>query len=405
MNPAIFGGLPASACTLGTTGTFGADRLTRSYYDAASEVQKVTTAYGTGLQQDAQTYTYTPNGAVASLKDARGYLTEYQYDGHDRLYRTCYPVALSQNTSCCASGQTPDTEQSTYSNTAGATFGLVTQVKKRGNAVYNLTYDNLARLTLRDAPGTMQPGEQPNVSFGYDLLSRMTAANQTAPSVHNLTYVYEQLSRLTSEQSSIFGTVSFQWDSGGRRTRLTWPGSYYVDYDYDFANAMTKVRENGATSGAGVLATYGYDNLGRRATIARGNGVSSTLGYDGISRLASFSHDAAGTAQDQTYGFTYNPSSQVLSQSASNAAYDRASPGTFSNAYTVDGLNKYLTAGGVSIQHDARGNLQYDGSKTYAYDADNRLTSVSGGASATLSYDPAGRLHQNRGRRDDALPL
>lgn len=53
-----------------------------------------------------------------------------------------------------------------------------------------------------------------------------------------------------------------------------------------------------------------------------------------------------------------------------------------------------LTAGAATITHDGRGNLTGDGSKTYAYDGDNRLTSVSGAASATLSYDPGGRLYQ-----------
>ena len=37
--------------------------------------------------------------------------------------------------------------------------------------------------------------------------------------------------------------------------------------------AMTAVRENGAASGIGVLATYAYDNLGRRTQLTRGNGA------------------------------------------------------------------------------------------------------------------------------------
>ena len=40
---------------------------------------------------------------------------------------------------------------------------------------------------------------------------------------------------------------------------------------------MTKIRENGATAGVGVLATYGYDDLGRRTALTRGNGVGPGL--------------------------------------------------------------------------------------------------------------------------------
>jgi RHS repeat-associated protein len=42
-------------------------------------------------------------------------------------------------------------------------------------------------------------------------------------------------------------------------------------------------------------------------------------------------------------------------------------------------------------------NLAPDGSRTFAYDTENRLTSVSGSASLTLTYDPAGRLRQTAG--------
>jgi hypothetical protein len=43
--------------------------------------------------------------------------------------------------------------------------------------------------------------------------------------------------------------------------KLTYPGSssLYVDYDYLVTGEVTKIRENGATSGAGVLATFAYD--------------------------------------------------------------------------------------------------------------------------------------------------
>lgn len=103
---------------------------------------------------------------------------------------------------------------------------------------------------------------------------------------------------------------------------------------------------------------------------------------------------ASGTRNDQTCSFGYNPASQIISENASNALFDRTATGNFTDAYTVDGLNKYLTAGAATITHDGRGNLTGDGSKTYAYDGDNRLTSVSGSACATLSYDLAGRLYQ-----------
>lgn len=89
--------------------------------------------------------------------------------------------------------------------------------------------------------------------------------------------------------------MAYQYDAASRRTRATWPESFYVTYDYDLTNAVTHVRENGAASGSGVLATYTYDNLGRLAHIARGNGVNSVQGLNTSSQLNSMAHDLAGT--------------------------------------------------------------------------------------------------------------
>ena len=53
MNPAIYASLATSACTLGTAGSFGPDRITRNVYDAAGQLFKVQKAVGVvGLEED-----------------------------------------------------------------------------------------------------------------------------------------------------------------------------------------------------------------------------------------------------------------------------------------------------------------------------------------------------------------
>src|SRR5690606_6237552 len=47
MNPATFSSPPGSACTVGSEGPFGPDRITRNEYDAAGQVTAVWSAYGT----------------------------------------------------------------------------------------------------------------------------------------------------------------------------------------------------------------------------------------------------------------------------------------------------------------------------------------------------------------------
>jgi YD repeat-containing protein len=84
---------------------------------------------------------------------------------------------------------------------------------------------------------------------------------------------------------------------------------------------LPHIRENGAASGVGVLATYAYDDLGRRTSITRGDGSTTSYTYDTASRLTQLAEDLSGTSYDQTLGFSYNPAGQITSNTRSNDAF------------------------------------------------------------------------------------
>lgn len=113
---------------------------------------------------------------------------------------------------------------------------------------------------------------------------------------------------------------------------------------------VSAIREYGATSGAGVLASYGYDNLGKRASIRYGNGTVTTIVPDGASRLAQLKHDLANTAQDVTTDFTYNPASQIRTWTRNNDAYAWATvPATPTSDTGSDNTAKFVVGGTVII--------------------------------------------------------
>ena len=71
-----------------------------------------------------------------------------------------------------------------------------------------------------------------------------------------------------SGQTGTQGIAAYEYDAAGRRTKLTYPGTgLYVNYDYLVTGEVTAIRENGATSGVGVLGSYTYDNFGRRTQL------------------------------------------------------------------------------------------------------------------------------------------
>ena len=377
MNPAIYGSLPASACTLGTQGSFGPDRISQNVYDAAGQVTQLKVAVGTTDAATERTLTYSNNGMLATLKDAESNLTTFEYDGFDRLSKTRFPVT----TKGANSSSTTDFQQLTYDANSN-----VTSRRLRDTTSIVFTFDNLNRVTLKNLPGS-----EPDVTYGYDNLDRLTSASQTG---NSLAFTYDALSRKLTEVGPQ-GTATSEWDLAGRRTKLTYPGSgLFVNTDYLVTGEVMAIRENGATSGVGVLAAYSYNNLGNRLAVTFGNGASQAFTYDAVSRLASLTNDLSGTANDLSVTFAYNPASQIVSTVRTGDNYAWTGHGNGSTAYTQSGLNQQVSIGGSAATWDSKGNLTSEpqSGKTYGYSSENMLTSASGGL--TLAYDPALRLYQ-----------
>jgi RHS repeat-associated protein len=387
MNPALFGTMATDACSLATQGGEGPDRIVRSIYDAASQVLQVKTAYGTGDAADEVTTTYTGNGLVKTVTDGENNKTTYDYDGHDRLQTTYFPNA-AKGSGVSSSG---DYEQWGYDPA-----GNVTSFRTRSGDVIVFTYDALGRMTFKDRPGT-----EPDVAYAFDLLGRLTGTSQTGLA---LGFTYDALGRTLTETSPL-GTMTSAWDVAGRRTRLTWPDTFYVTYDYLVTGEMTAIRENGATSGPGVLATFGYDQnmvagqLGLRTSLMRGNGAVTTYEYDAVSRLARLTQDLGGadTSRDLTLDFGYNSANQIAWTTRSNDLYAWTGHGSGTTSTTADGLNRIEGWNNV-LGYDAKGNVISDGTYSYTYSAENLLTSLTNPAPGAVQsfssygYDPLMRL-------------
>jgi RHS repeat-associated protein len=216
---------------------------------------------------------------------------------------------------------------------------------------------------------------------------------QAATSAQTLMFSYDQLSRNVSAGGPQ-GTVSYQYDLAGRRTRITWPDAFYAQYDYDLTGAVTAIRENGASSGLLVLASYEYDDLGRRTSVTRGNGVVTSYDYDAAGRLEDLAQNLASTANDVSFAFDHNAAGQAIERdrTTANSGYVWQQPANNVQNGSANGLNQIAQQNGTNFTYDGRGNLtSTTGTPTYQYDVYNRL--ISAGA-ATLNYDPAGRLYQ-----------
>jgi len=388
MNPAAFGSMPG-ACALTTTGSQGPDRITLNSYDAAGQLLQEIRAYGittangfpATLQQTYATHSYSPNGRPTSVTDANGNRSEMTWDGFDRQRRLVFPSPTVPGLA----------NQADYEEYGYDAMGNRTTLRKRDGAAFTFQYDNLNRMTLKVVPerAGLDPINTRDVYFAYNLRNQQTEARFDSLSGDGVSNVYDGFGRLTSSTSrwgSWAPMMSWQYDPAGNRTRVTHPDGRSFVYAYDARNRGTLISEG---ANMATLAQIVYNNNDTPYTISRSATVTQ-YGQDPLGRLLNLSHDLGGTAQDVSFSYVRNPASQVTSRTRSNDAYAWGGAYNVSRAYTVNGRNQYVTAGGATFTYDANGNLTSDGSRTFTYDAENRLVAASGGVA--LGYDPLGRL-------------
>jgi YD repeat-containing protein len=278
--------------------------------------------------------------------------------------------------------------------------GNVTSRRLRDAVSIGYTYDALNRLTGIDRP-TFGYLDLLDSNFSYDNLGHMLTAthdstSQPGQAQRNLSFGYDALGRQLS-QTDPLGTVSYGYDLAGQRTSMTYPGSgLVIGYVYDAAGDPTEIRENPAGSN-GLLATYAYDDRGRRASLTRNNGLVTGYSYDNVDRLTQLTQDVNGTSSDLTLGFGYNPAGQIVSNSRDNNAYSFTGHVNGARTDTADGLNRIVQVGGTNTAHDANGNLTYDpgswgaGARSFGFSSEGALISA---WPHSMLYDPLGRLVQ-----------
>ncbi|MGN6594681.1 RHS repeat domain-containing protein [Sphingopyxis terrae] len=393
LNSSVYGSLPSSACTLGTEGNFGPDRITRNTYDAVGRLTKIQKAYGTALQEDYATYTYSPNSKQTSLTDARGYKASMTYDTYDRQVKWNFPSPTTTGTVA-----TTDYEEYGYD-----TQGNRTSLRKRDGSTISFQYDGLNRNIVKIVPerSGLSATHTRDAYYGYDLRGFQTYArfDSAAVSSDGVTTTYDGFGRMASSALKMDGvtrTLGYAHDKNGNRVQLTWPDAAVTTYAYDGLDRMTTLFQGPVASSTNMV-DYAYNDRGLRATQTARFGPVTTLGYDPAGRLNALSHNVTGTAQDVAFTYGYTPAFQIAQQARNNDAYAWTSHFNVDRSYTANGLNQYTAAGSAAFAYDTNGNLTSDGSTTYVYDIENRLVSAGGATNATLRYDPLGRLYETIG--------
>jgi len=365
-------------------------RQTELVYDAAGNVLQEIRGLGSPAQITYATYTYGADGEKTSVQDADGatHITQYAYDGFNRLYQTTFP----------------DTTTETIPLTGGydANGNILQRIPRLGSAyTFNMTYDVLNRLSTKVVPAYTPPGGSQvaanTITNQYDLGGRLLSTSDTVGTHNSVTRQYDTAGRPSQTATTIVGlsgtkTTLYQLDPNGNRTQLQWPDGYQVNYAYDTLNRMLTATDSAST----VLATYTYDAMSRRTNLAYGNTASLAYAYTDAGDLTSLTNDFVTNSKNVVYTLGYTDAHQLASETISKAAYRYGPAAGTDNYGTINTLNQYASmtpAGGTAqaLSYDPNGNLIGDGAMNLAYDPENHLVLVSGSASATYAFDPLGR--------------
>ncbi len=329
---------------------------TRWDYDALDQLTKVTDALG-----GTTTFTYDGAGHLLTSTDGRGNTTTYRYDDpQGRLTGRVDPLGHAETYI-----YDPD--------------GNITSYTDRRGTVTTYRYDPLNR---RNFVGFGTRGSPPTysstVDYTYDSGNRLTAAVDSVAGT--ITRGYDDLDRVTSETTPQ-GSVTYTYYDNGTRHTMTVAGQPQVSYSFDAADNVTGITQGTASVG------IAYDAAGRPTSVTLPNGVVESSSYDSASEVTGITYTkGATTLGDLSY--TYDPDGE---RTGVGGSWSRTGlPAAVASA-TYDADNRLTAWGGAALAYDADGNLTSDGTSTYTWSPRGLLASMSGGTSATFTYDAFGR--------------
>jgi len=395
-----------------TTTTFGYDY--RGRRTSVTDQNGKTTAYAfddadrltsvTDAASNITTYGYDNESNLTSITDANSHTTYFTYDAYGRVTQTNFPSTLAEN------------------YTYDANNNLATKTDRKGQTI-TYVYDALNRLAKKEYPDSSE------VDYVYDLVGKIQQVNDPTGTY---SFAYDSDGRLigtTTAHSFLPSrnlTTSYGYDAASNRTSFTDPESGSTTYSYDTLNRLETLTPPTAFAASGNFG-FTYDALSRRTEMTRPNSVTTDYTYDNLSHLLSVLHKLSGSTIDgasYTVDNAGNRSSKAdqLASVTTNYTYDsiyqltQAVQGaTTTESYSYDpvgnrtaslGVSSYannvsnqLTAKtGASYGYDYNGNTvtknDTSGITTYAWDYENRLTSVTlpgTGATVSFKYDPFDR--------------
>ncbi|TDC32704.1 RHS repeat-associated core domain-containing protein [Kribbella albertanoniae] len=412
---------------------------TLTSYDALDRVIKETipggatrlTSYGlwttTETDERGNTMTQRVNAydkRIASSQEIGGttQTATYTYDGNDFLTRSTDPDGnvigyLRDSVGNAIKIIDPDNGTTTYE--WDAADRLVAQTDAKGQKT-TFTYDALGRKTSQlskagTASSTTSTWRYDEPRAGFFNTGRLTTT--TDPS-GTKTSDYDVAGRAVRVVRTIGGTpytVQHGFDPGDRPLWTTYPDGFTVGTPtaplrYDGAGRLLAV--------PGFVTAARYTAGGELTRLENANGTVTTRGFDEVRgwldsiqtkkgtttiQDVTYTRDAKGNVTQvaspfagESWTYTYDEAEQLTKASDYTVAYDKTGNIASTSdlgAYTYGSAKPHAVtkAGANTYTYDAAGLMSSGAGRTYTWDGDNRLASVTkDGVTTTFTYDADG---------------
>ena len=215
-----------------------------------------------------------------------------------------------------------------------------------------------------------------NLTYHYYSTGKVETIQSSNPNGVNVSYTYDGLNRLSTvvdNRLSSNNTTSYTYDNASNVALITYPNMTQDSFTYDPLNRLTAMNSGTASY------SYQLGLTGNRTQATESTGRTLNWSYDGIYRLT---NEAISSDPEQVNGsvaYGLDPVGNRLTQGSSITGLNSGSFG-----YNADDEVSTET-------YDNNGNTLTTGGKTFAYDSENHVTSMTQGSTVvTIKYDAFG---------------
>jgi RHS repeat-associated protein len=415
------GNLTPTSCPVSYPSGYGnrlASDATTTTYDASGNQTATTTPAPVGESgYETTTYTYDPNGnrtkitapPAASGGPDQVTVDSYTSTGQVATETTGYGTSAASTTIYCYD---PNGNQTSIVYPDGNTSGtatcetsypwVVSSSSYPTQASYQTTssHDSTGELASTTSPATSAAPQGATTTYTYDPAGNMLTSTDPNGVTTTWTYTPENLKASISYSGSSAHSVTYEYDANRQQTAMT-DATGSSNYSYDPFGELTST-----TNGAGQTIGYGYNPDGKFNSVTYPLPASATWATTKTVSYAYNHSDVLNSVTDfngNQISFTNNPDSLPTSTALGSTGdtiatnYDQAgAPASITLANASNTLQSftYSDAPSNAVLSETDTPSSSQSPITYAYDAQQRVTSMTPGTSPALDYafDSSGNL-------------